>query len=317
MKHLIVVNPKSFAKRSEMTDAVRDIREYFDSVKGSDYFIYISRYPRDAVSVIRKYVRETDKTVRVYSVGGDGILFDCLNGMAELENAELAVIPYGTTNDFVRAFGEGVSGVFRNIEKQATAGTIATDLINVGARHAINFCATGIEAAVVLKYYEISRRHPALVKRFGGFVYLASAPIAIMDKKIIEQEYEIIIDGERHRGRYAAINIANTPCYGGDKSAAPMACPTDGFLDVILTKSTSRPQLMRKITSYTKGRYYKYPKLFKHIRCKEIKIYSESPLYLNTDGEAYYDAHLEAKIVPNAVNIVAPDGLKYYLRREL
>ena len=317
MKHLVVVNPWSFIKVSDMDTVIRDIKAYFDSAKGMEYLIYVSRYPRDAVSVVKKYVRETDKTVRVYSVGGDGILFDCLNGMITFPNAELAVIPYGAANDFVRAFGEGKAPIFRNIEKQVKAGTIPTDVINIGSKYILGFCAAGVEAASVLKYYDTCRKYPFIAKKYGKVLYLAGAPLAIMDKKVTSQEYEVTIDGVRFNGRYSAINIANNACYGGDKIPVPMAHPADGFFDIILTKSISRLRLVSVIPAYIRGKYYKYPEIFKHIRGKAVSIRSESPLQLNTDGESYYDARLDAKIIPGAVNIVSPDNLKYLLRREL
>jgi len=317
MKHMVVVNPKSFLKEADMNAVIQGIKAYFDSNEDMEYFIYISRYPRDAVSVVKKYVGKTIDTVRVYSVGGDGIMFDCLNGMVTFSNAELAVIPYGTSNDFVRAFGDNAAYVFRNIEKQVKAETIPTDVISIGGRQALNFCAVGVEAASVLKYYDICRKYPEIAKKIGKPLFVVGAPIAIMDKKIVHQEYEVIIDGISCNGRYSAINIANNPCYGGNKTPVPTAHPADGFLDVILTRGISRLKLLSVITDYTRGKYYKHPEIFKHIRCKEVSIRSESPLQINTDGESYYDARLDAKIIPGAVKIASPDGLKYIQRREL
>ncbi|MCL2565334.1 MAG: hypothetical protein FWE24_05920 [Defluviitaleaceae bacterium] len=319
MKHLVVVNPISFNKKAEMTAVIRDINAYFDrdDNKDIDYYIYISRYPRDAVSVIKKYIGKTKDTVRVYSVGGDGIMFDCLNGIVTFENAELAVIPYGISNDFVRAFGENAAHVFRDIEKQVKAETIPTDVINVGGKHSLNFCAVGVEAASVLKYYGICRKYPDIAKKIGKPLFVVGAPLALMDKKLVHQEYEVTIDGVNYNGRYCTINIANNPCYGGNKTPAPMAHPADGFLDIILAKSISRLRLLSVIYDYTKGKYYKYPGIFKYIRGTEVSIRSQSPLQINTDGESYYDARLDAKIIPSAVKIAAPDGLKYVRRREL
>ena len=316
MKHLVIVNPKSFPKKAKMESVIFDIKVYFDSVS-ADYLVYVSRYPRDAMSVVKKYIQETDEIVRVYSVGGDGMTFDCLNGMMGFANAELAVIPYGTSNDFVRAFGENKAHIFRDIEKQATAGTILTDVISIGARSILNFASAGVEAGAVLKFFEVSQKHPGIAHVLGKSLYTACAPLAILDKRITYQKYEITIDGVNYDGNYASINIANSACYGGDKNAVIMAHPADGFFDIILTKSVSSLRLFSVILDYTKGNYYRYPSVFTHVRGKEVSIRSSSPLQLNTDGESYYDERLDAKIVPNAVKIVAPDNLQYVTRREL
>jgi len=163
MKHLVIVNPKSFAKESGMLSVIADIRTYFKNAANADYTIYISRYPRDAIGVVNDFIKSANEIVRVYSVGGDGILYDCLNGLVGLPNAELAVIPYGKTDDFVRAFGEGKNKIFRDIKKQATANAIPTDIISIGNRYALNFCSAGFAPAVELKYDEMNKTYPLLV----------------------------------------------------------------------------------------------------------------------------------------------------------
>jgi YegS/Rv2252/BmrU family lipid kinase len=317
MKHLFIVNPVSFLKSSDMDDVINDINAYFSSVKDLEYFVHVSRYPRDAVSVIRKYMSRTDDTVRVYAVGGDGIVFDCLNGIASFNNTELAVIPYGTANDFSRAFGEDKAHILRNIEKQVNADTIPTDLINVGFKRIIGFCAAGLEASAVIKYYKIRMKYPSFAKRHGKTLYFLGAFSSIMDKKISQQEYEVTIDGKSFDGKYATIIIANNSGYGGNKTPAPMAHPADGFLDILMTKGVSRLRLLSVVTQYTSGKYYKYPRIFTHVRGKQVSIRSNSPLLLNTDGESYYDTHVDAKILPGAVKVASPDGIGYVIRREL
>jgi diacylglycerol kinase family enzyme len=56
---------------------------------------------------------------------------------------------------------------------------------------------------------------------------------------LLAQEYNINIDGEDLSGVYASVNIANGPCYGGDKSAVVTAVPNDGFIDVLMFKGSS------------------------------------------------------------------------------
>src|SRR5688572_3088864 len=42
----------------------------------------------------------------IIAAGGDGTLYEVINGMAEKENRpKLGIIPLGTTNDFARALG--------------------------------------------------------------------------------------------------------------------------------------------------------------------------------------------------------------------
>jgi hypothetical protein len=88
----------------------------------ADCSIHVSRYLRDAIGVISKYRSGVPEgaVVRVYAVGGDGILFDCLNGIVGLRGVELGALPYGNTCDFPRAFGEEALPLFR---REATINT--------------------------------------------------------------------------------------------------------------------------------------------------------------------------------------------------
>jgi diacylglycerol kinase family enzyme len=108
-KHLFIINPMSFPQKQELQKISLSIEKYFAAKKAAghpaEYSIQISEFPRDAIIVIREYVQnlESGAALRVYSIGGDGTAFCCLNGIIGLEGAELALIPYGVGNDFIRA----------------------------------------------------------------------------------------------------------------------------------------------------------------------------------------------------------------------
>jgi diacylglycerol kinase family enzyme len=252
-----------------------------------DPVIHISRFPRDAIAVIRAYFKElnSDEIVRVYAVGGDGILFDCLNGVVGLPNAELAIVPYGRTNDMVRAFGENKNDLFRDISLQATSPAIPTDIIYCGNVYALNLCTVGVESDAVLKTITINHQ---LENRNGIFswlndilyylIYYLGGIQAAFNKPVINQHYNLTIDGEKLAGQYCSINIANGPCYGGDKNAVITAVPDDGFLDALFFKSTKPLKILGKMIPYTKGRYTDYPGDFIWKRIRKVVIHSDDPL---------------------------------------
>jgi hypothetical protein len=70
----------------------------------TNFSTMFSHYPRDAMQLIQRQINtaEEGETVRVYAIGGDDILFDCLNGIMGLSNVELAIKNHGDTNDFIR-----------------------------------------------------------------------------------------------------------------------------------------------------------------------------------------------------------------------
>jgi diacylglycerol kinase family enzyme len=324
MKHFFIINPHSFRGNFFMETVIANIRTVFQT-RQEEYVIHVSRFPRDAIAVIRNYVKDIPpgETVRVYAVGGDGILFDCLNGVVGLVNAELAIVPYGHTNDMVRAFGENKNELFRNIALQAASSAIPTDIIHCGSVYALNFCTIGVESNANMKSLELNKY---LENRKGiflwindvlyQFLYYLGGFMAAFDKPVLNQQYTLTIDGKGHTGRYCSINIANGPCYAGDKSPVITAVPDDGFLDALFFKSAPPLKILSKMIPYTKGRYTEFVNDLQWKRVRQMTIRSTSPLYLNLDGELFFDTNMTVEVVPGAVKIVAVNGLKYERRAE-
>jgi YegS/Rv2252/BmrU family lipid kinase len=324
-KHLFIVNPVSFWRRSDMEAVILDIETTLRNNEVNDYDIYISKFPRAAIGKIREMANDRDnKPVRVYAVGGDGILFDCLNGIIGLENADLAAIPYGNSNDFVRSFGENKEKIFRDINLQIQSSSVAVDVIYCGHNYALNTCTIGLEALTVHKAMELNARYnsfrdkygPRVRKLFYNWTFFWSGVISAFTNRIIWQNYTITLDDSNFCGDYTGINIANGPCYGGDKNAAIAAMPNDGLLDVLLFKSTGRLNVLRMGISYIYGKYHLYPAYISYIRGREITVRSKDPLVMQLDGEIFLDTNITAKIIPAAVRIVAPRGLSFHRRAQ-
>jgi diacylglycerol kinase family enzyme len=321
--HLFIINPRSFRFTGGTDGIIAEIRAHFQAraqTAQEEYRIHVSRYPRDAIGVVRKFASEAEGAViRVYAVGGNGILFDCLNGVVGIADAELASLPYGNTNDFARSFGEDKLPLFRDIAKQVSSGTVKTDIIYCGSNYAMNFCTVGVESASIMRTMRLTRALDWVIRisrRIVPFIFILGGVAAVWDRKVREQHYRITVDGERADGNYSTLNIANGPCYGGNKSAVTGAMPNDGVLDALFLKSVSAPQILKILPGYLRGGYYKYPDLIRYRRARRVEIASETPILVNLDGEVFFDTSITVEIIPQAVNIVAVDGLGYQRRSE-
>jgi len=326
VKHLFVINPRSFPVQAALDKIFKEIKNCFADPEGEEYSIQISLYPRNAISLIRKKVKEFrhDEKVRVYAVGGDGILYDCLNGIIGLPNMELAAIPYGNTNDFVRAFGEGKKTLFRDIRLQVVSSAVSMDIIHCGDTYALNFCSVGMESNALMasmKIYSQFSQNLRKYKNINYFIYIVSfylgGIMAVFNKKVLKHYYKIDIDGEDFSGNYASINIANGPCYGGNMNPVNTAMPNDGLLDVLFCRHKNTLRTISLITKFTKGKFQRYPKDFTFKRLKKIEIQSENPLLIDLDGELFFDIGLQVEILPQAVKIVAPGGVEFLKRADL
>jgi diacylglycerol kinase family enzyme len=333
-KHLFIINPRSFLNFREINRVIAEITRCFERSQGasrapvanvapdlpsfyspeSPYAIHISRFPRDAIIIIRKYMAlaREEATVRVYAVGGDGVVFDCLNGIAGLPNAELAIVPYGTGSDFLQAFGgKELVPVMWNIAEQIKAPAIPADIIDCGDIYALNSCAVGIEAKIVIRSYPMLRSLWKLRRRSGMLteaILLISSLMELFDTDSMEQRYRLRIDDEELEGVMPLIHIANSPGYPVHKSVVPEAVPDDGLLDIVAGRKTSLATRLRFVPRYLKGQHGKFSQYGIYRQARSISVSSDQPLCIILDGDVFFDTSFTARVLPQAVRIASPGG---------
>jgi diacylglycerol kinase family enzyme len=333
-KHLFVINPRSFLTSRDINRVIAEIARCFGEPlealqvppegispglptlysPESPYAVHISRFPRDAIIVIRKYMALAgeETPVRVYAIGGDGVVFCCLNGIAGLPNAELAVVPYGTGSDFVQSFGgkELIPGM-RNIAEQIKAPTIPGDIIDCGSMYALNACAVGLEPMSLLKAYPLLKACWKLRRRCIAFTdtILRVAGIAAMfDAEIAGQRYRVRMDDEEIEGPLSIIHIANNPGYPINRSIIPEAVPDDGLLDMLVYRQFSPARILRRMPSYLKGRHAKFPNDYIYRRVRSVSVRSDRPLCITLDGEVFFDTSITVRVLHQAVRIASVGG---------
>ncbi|MCL2042581.1 MAG: hypothetical protein FWG89_00425 [Treponema sp.] len=319
-KHLFIINPKSFWNKWKQEEVLAKIHQFFLSVNHTDYTIHVSRFPRDATGFIPLFAKGLpDNTVlRVYAVGGDGILFDCLNGIMGIKNAELAAIPYGHTNSFTRGFGKNYKAAFRNIQLQYNAPAIPIDVMRCGNNHALSYCVVGIEAEVVRlaenkreMMYSKNTFSQWLCRRLYKLFYYTSAFIVCMRKNIIEQRYEITIDGKSVSDVYLGLAVFNTPYYGENLHPVSNAKPNDGVLDMLNIRGLGFLRTYCLLPFYISGRYKLFPRNFQLNKGQKISIRSINPLRISMDDVFFFEPHLDIEILPAAVRFVDAGMLGY------
>jgi diacylglycerol kinase family enzyme len=312
LKHLFIVNPKSFPNKKEVQSFISSVSEQI----GKTATVLISRYPRYAISKVNYFLKnaeEENEKVRVYAVGGDGILFDCLNGMLKYRGHELASVPYSNTNDFLRAFGDENIEMFRDIKKLSGSPSIATDIFRCGENVALINAAIGLEGSSILITEKMTKKLSKIpfLRRLIPKLYELGAIIVLFNKKLRSQFYFLTIDGVDYSGEYIDINIGNCFGTGGKNITSPYAVPNDGYLDAIFIKNMPFFKSLIAIGAFVKGKFEKYPECFTHLRFKKFYAASDEPIRTCADGEAFYSSYLNIEIYPGALNIIAPEELSY------
>jgi diacylglycerol kinase family enzyme len=295
-----------------MDSVITGIHEFFSTDGPKDYGVYVSQFPWDATGYIHYYAKSLpkDTALRVYAVGGDGILFDCLNGVMDLPNVELGVLPYGQTNNFIRGFGKKVKPLFRDISLQFNSSTVPLDVIRVGSNYAFSFCIIGTEARALLYARKIqddmgegSRFSRWMKRSVYNSIYVAAALAACLNAKTLRQRYEINLDGEDLSGGYRGINIANSPFYAGGLCPVRGAMPNDGVMDILFARQGGRLRSIAEIPWYLRAKYNKSGDFFLR-RGRKIHIRSNEPILIGLDDIIFSTGELTVELIPSAVKFV-------------
>ena len=313
MKHLFIVNPHSFITAENMEQVSADIRKCFSVRRDLDFYIHKSRYPRDAIGIIHRYMElvPLNETVRIYAVGGDGTLFGCLNGMADFPNAELTNVPYGSAYDFALTFGPDAVKAFRNVNNLIDAPSHPVDIINYGQNYALIEANVGLIGQLVIHSNRILRNvDKKWIRRFVGPIYNISGLMSLGNDEVMRQNYTVIVDGEDESGCYSNIHVSNGALTGTGMLADPYAVPNDGMLDVIFTCSSRKLDIVRALLNYEKGLFEKY-KYFRHRKFSTMEIKSDKPLRVQLDGESFFAQELKLEIIRGGIRFFAPEGMNF------
>jgi len=304
VKHLFIINPRSFWHKWKQEIVAEKIRNSFKMAENNNYEIHVSRFPRDAVGFIPLYAKNLceNTTLRVYAVGGDGILFDCLNGVMGLENAELAVVPYGRTNTFIKRFGKNGKTRFRNISRLSNAQAVRVDVLRCGNNYTLNYCVAGLEAETIRRARKVRELMDKsgffsgwLSRRLYKFFYYMGALAACWNREYLRRRYEVLVDGVPAEGFYWGYSVLNSAFYCNKSDT--------GILDIFFIRGKG---LLYVFLSpfYLTGRYKKPSKSFCLKHGGKISFRSDKPVPVCMADEVFYELDFSVELIPSAVKFV-------------
>lgn len=300
MKHLIIVN-KNSASSSSKDEFIKSVKKAFSSL---DYEIYETPAPKAVISYLKEYLTfHKDEVVRVYACGGDGTAHEVANGLFGFSNAELAIIPIGTGNDFVKYYGDKEK--FLNLNNMINGSTHLIDLSKItGATlveplysiNVINFGFDAVVGAVGNKYKDMNKKDP----------YGKALKVAMLKARF--NKITVSADGVKlNKKRLLLCSLAQGNYVGGKFKAAPKSKNDDGLIDICLVKCMSFAHLGMIMGKYTAGHHLDKPnRVFIYKQAKEVSIDAPKEIDICVDGEMIKGQHFDVSIVPNAIKLVLP-----------
>lgn len=296
MRYVFIVNPTA-GKKNTVAEVTQQINEYFKD-KDLEYKILKTKKQGDG-TILAKQEAEVGDELTIFSIGGEGTNFEVVNGIAGYTNVTFGILPHGTGNDFVKAFGDKQK--FLNLEEQMNGEAIKLDAIKFEDKLMINQGCCGMDAMVAANVSKF--------KRFaqGALAYEMSIVYTVF--KSFKAKMKIIIDGKvLPITKSLFMTCANGPYYGGGYKSAPTANPCDGILNYSVIKTGSKIKALTILGKYKKGQHYNKP-YCEYGECKEMEIISDTELPIVLDGEIVYRKNVKFTLVEKALNFNIPKSL--------
>lgn len=245
----------------------------------------------------------------IIAVGGDGTIHQVANGMMNASNEEptgrLGIIPVGSGNDFIKAFGlasnwrSGVRMVLSGSTRWIDVGRVTAAESARGKpeiHYFVNSCDTGWGARVAQSAHTVPFFR-------GTAMYLAAVVKELVAYHVPHLRIEL--DNGVIEQRSTMIAMGNGICVGGAFRMTPQAKIDDGLLDVCIASAFSRMGVVTIIPKLMQGTHLGDPRI-KYTRSHCITIDSPDPLTLETDGEVPFIAthHIEVQILPKRLLVL-------------
>lgn len=306
MKYLFVVNP--VAGKGIKQDKVIDSIVKFSCATGENVEIFITKAPGDAKEKAQKEA-ERGEDISIFACGGEGTVFEVLNGIVGFDNVRLGVIPCGSANDFLKFFED--SKPFSDIAEQVDGTAVPTDIIKANEYYCLNGCSVGMDAVVARDMNIFKNWHGVS----GPMAYKLAVVKTFFGRIGVKIKLSVNSGREKLENCLFAV-IANAPYYGGGYKSAPDANPFDNLLDFTKVKTISKFRVPKFLTLYERGLHaaLDYCELK---RCECMEFTSDTPVPVNLDGEIIESKSMKFSIVKGGVKFILPKSVYENIKKSL
>ncbi|NVO19510.1 MAG: diacylglycerol kinase family lipid kinase [Bacteroidetes bacterium] len=300
----IIVNPNA-GKRKGQHDWL-NIAKLLNEA-GIEFINIFTEHRDHAMHLAQKYIEKGFRNIIV--VGGDGTLNEVVNGIFTQSHVapseiRLAMIPVGTGNDWCRMYNisndykEAINTIVNGKEFVQDAGSVKyfTSLGMEKTRYFINMAGMGFDALVAKK----TNRQKEQGKG-GALSYFVNIFSSLFYYKFTRTS--IKLDDQSIQHEVFSMSVGICQFNGGGMKQAPNAKPDDGLFDLTIIKPIGKFKVIRNVVKLFDGSFTRLPEVSTYISSK-INILSETPMYLEVDGESLGHTPFEFVIIPRSLRII-------------
>ncbi|MFC9778380.1 diacylglycerol kinase [Paenibacillus chitinolyticus] len=212
----------------------------------------------------------------IIAAGGDGTLYEVVNGMGEKPNRPpVGILPLGTTNDFARALNiprdweDAVDLIVRGYTRPIDVG-------KVNQKYFINIAGGGSMTELT---YEVPSKLKTMI---GQLAYYVKGLEMLPRLRPIHMHLKS--DEMEMNEEVMLFLITNSNSVGGFEKLAIDASLNDGLFDVIVLKKCNLPEFIKIATMALKGEHTNDPNVV-YFQTRKLEISSPDYVQINLDGE--------------------------------
>jgi YegS/Rv2252/BmrU family lipid kinase len=282
----LVVNPAAGGGRG-----ARRLPAVQAALAGHDVVVTLTRSLEHADELVADALAD-DRVV--VAMGGDGIV-GRVAGAVAAGGGLMGVLPGGRGNDFCRAMGiprDPVAACRVLTEGVATP----VDLGYAGSTAFIGMASVGFDSEVQERV--LTSRLP-----LGQLVYLYGALATVAAWR--PARFTCTVDGALLEVEGWTVAVANSGTYGGGMRLAPAASVTDGLLDLVTIRTTSKLTFLRALPMLFRGTHVRLPAVA--VRpATTVVLDADRPFRVFADGDPVAILPCTLRVSPGAVQVLLP-----------
>ncbi|MFO7999062.1 MAG: diacylglycerol kinase family lipid kinase [Bacteroidales bacterium] len=300
---LVVVNPNAGTRKGE-----RDwnkISGLLDK-NGLDYHPVFTERRLHAMKLTVEFIQRGFRKIIV--VGGDGTMNEVVNGIFKQKSVPtaeiiLGMISVGTGNDWGRTFNipteyaEAIRIIHQGSTLVQDAGIVKYQNTHCEkTRFFINMAGLGFDGLVAQKTNQdkdLGHSNP--------FVYIKNLISSLFSYK--SSQIKVTVDDVVITDKIFSIGIGIGQYNGGGMRQTPDALPDDGLFDVTLIKDMKKWSVIKSLRRLYNGTIGQHKRVETFVG-KFIRIESDIPVLLETDGESLGHSPFEFQIVPKSIQVI-------------
>jgi len=259
-----------------------------------------TRNPGDGIQLARDAYRAGFR--RFLAVGGDGTSYEIANGVfpeaLSGEHPQLAFLPLGTGNSFLRDFS--TRGAEHAAEALTAGRSRACDVLRLthrgGVLYYINLLSVGFAADVAFLRHERFQRYGEL-----GYLLALFTCLARLDRRPFPLRVDSQPEYDRRRCLFLSFN--NSKFTGGKMMIAPNADPSDGLIEYVRWGPIGRLGLIANLHTLYTGTHVKHP-LASRQAARQIEFELDAPVNVMVDGEVLKLECQKLEVLPSALEVM-------------